>query len=69
MTQHIPLVRIVTPEPDRLGMTPAVLTRLTVDGEEWAVVAYEIKGRVDGIQRLVLEFLADVTVRHPEPGS
>ena len=67
MNQHLPRVRIVTPEPDRLGMTPAIFTKLTVDGEEWPVVGYAIKGHVDGIQQVTLTFLADVTVTHPEP--
>jgi hypothetical protein len=65
MKPHIPKVVILTPEPNAVGITPAVLSRLTIDDEEWAIVSYEIKGRVDGIQHLVLEFLADVTVRHP----
>lgn len=66
MTQHIPVVRIVTPEPDRHGITPAVLSRLTVDGLEWPVVDYAVKGHVDGIQQVTLTFIADVTITHPE---
>ena len=65
MTQHIPVIKIVTPEPDKHGVTPVVLQKLTVDGVEWAVVGYELKGNVNGIQHFVMEFLADVTVSHP----
>jgi hypothetical protein len=67
MSAHIPVVRIITPEPNAAGITPAVLTRMTIDGQEWAIVSYELKSHVDGIQHLILEVLADVTVRHPEP--
>ena len=67
MTAHIPRIHIESPEPDNLGTTPNILTRLTVDGEEWAVVGYVIDGSsVDRIQRVTLTFLANVTIRHPE---
>jgi hypothetical protein len=64
---HVPVVRLVTPEPDSTGATRAIFTRLTIDGQEWAVIDYAIKGHVDGIQHVTLTFLADVTVGHPEP--
>jgi hypothetical protein len=66
MTTHIPVIRIETPEPDNLGTTPNILTRLTIDGAEWAVVGYSVDGSsVDRIQRMTLTFLADVTIEHP----
>ena len=68
MKQHIPRVEIVTPVP-RQGMTENILTRLTIDGAEWAVVGYRVEGAdVHGVQHLTLTFLADVTVTHT-PGD
>lgn len=64
MKQHIPVVRIRTPEPDEQGATPNIFTRLTVDGHEWAVTAYRVEGDVADIQKVTLTFLADVTVEH-----
>lgn len=64
--QHIPVVRIVTPEPDPTGMTQTVLSRIVIDGSEWAVTGYRIEGEVGDIQKITLTFLADVTVVHGE---
>jgi hypothetical protein len=60
--QHIPVVRIISPAPDKHGATPVVLTRLTVDGEEWAVTSYRVEGEVKDVQKVTLTFLADVTL-------
>jgi hypothetical protein len=68
MNPHIPTVRIVTPAADELGMVLTVLTRMTIDGEEWAVTEFAVKGSVDGLVTLSLTILADVTIEHP-PGD
>jgi hypothetical protein len=67
MTAHIPRVIVTTPKADRLGLTPNILTRITLDGREWAVIGYKVEGNVEDMQRLTLTFLADVTITHSEP--
>jgi hypothetical protein len=62
--QHIPNVVITTPKADRLGLTPNILTRVTIDGVEWAVTGYQVKGHVNDMQEFTLTFLADVTIVH-----
>ena len=63
---HIPRVRLVTIRPDAMGVVRAIFNSVYVDGEEWAIVDYHVKGSVDGIQQVTLTFLADVTIEHKE---
>ena len=59
---HIPVVRITTPLARRDG-TPNVLTRITIDDQEWAVTGYQIDGSdIHGVQLVSLTFYADLTV-------
>ena len=67
MNLHIPRVEIVSPAPSNARpFVPVMLSRVKVDGEEWPVTGYEIKGNVDGIQTISLTFHADLTLAHPE---
>lgn len=66
--RHVPRVRIWTDAPAVRGrMTTGRHTRVEVDGVDWPTFGYKIEGRVDDIQRVTLEFAADVTVERPEP--
>lgn len=62
---HIPRVRVISPEPDRAGITPAIFMRVLVDGDEWAITDYTIRAKVQDVQMVTLTFLADVTVERP----
>jgi hypothetical protein len=64
VNQHIPVVRIVTVEPDASGVTRDLFTRITVDGREWAIVSYAVEGEVKDVQKVTLTFLADATIAH-----
>jgi hypothetical protein len=62
---HIPRVAVTTPIPTpERPFIPSVLSRVTVDGRDWAIVGYKIEGSVDGEQRVTLTFIADVTIDH-----
>ena len=61
----IPRIVIVTPVPtDARPFPPVELTRITIDGEEWAVLSYRVEGEVAGYQKVTLRFVADVTIEH-----
>ncbi len=62
---RIPRIQVISPEPDAHGFTPAIFSRVLIDGDEWAVVDYTIHGKVDGYQQVTLTFLADITVERP----
>jgi hypothetical protein len=64
---HVPVVRIRTPRPtDDRPFTPAVLTLIEVDGQQWLVHDYRIEGGMGEHmdQKVTLTFIADVVIEH-----
>jgi hypothetical protein len=70
MKPHYPRIRIKTPTPsDGRPFTEAVFTSIEVDGDQWPITSYSIKGgsTVRGeqeYQTVTLTFVGDVTIEH-----
>jgi hypothetical protein len=63
--RKIPVVRIETTSRES-SFTTGHNTKVFVDGELWPTFAYKNDGGVADIQRVTLEFAAEVTVVHEE---
>jgi hypothetical protein len=60
-----PVIVIHSPAPTKEHpFVPAVLSSVTVDGEQWPIVAWKIESNVDGVAQVTLTFYADLTVTH-----
>jgi hypothetical protein len=63
--RHLPLVRIETTAPPD-GFVSGRGTRVFIDGVEWPVFRYEVKGAVNDMQKITLEFTGRVAFLHTE---
>lgn len=66
MSDHVPVVEIITPYPEK-GVVKGIMTTVLVDGEQWPIFSYHVEGAADDVQKITLTFLADVTIRRTEP--